>query len=56
MIAQRNALLAWTGHTLTVKPQLNTKMVRRPRLPRFQITDVKRAWLIGEILASLVVV
>ncbi|KAF2227856.1 mitochondrial biogenesis AIM24-domain-containing protein [Elsinoe ampelina] len=26
MIAQRNALLAWTGHTLSLKPQINTKM------------------------------
>jgi len=26
MIAQRNALLAWTGHTLSIKPQLNTNM------------------------------
>ncbi|GAB7347473.1 hypothetical protein MBLNU459_g4386t1 [Dothideomycetes sp. NU459] len=26
MVAQRNALLAWTGHTLAIKPQLNTKM------------------------------
>ncbi|GAB7360959.1 hypothetical protein MBLNU230_g0942t1 [Neophaeotheca triangularis] len=26
MIAQRNALLAWTGHTLSLTPRLNTKM------------------------------
>lgn len=26
MIAQRNALLAWTGHTLSIKPQINTSM------------------------------
>lgn len=26
MIAQRNALLAWTGHTLSIKPQTNTSM------------------------------
>lgn len=26
MISQRNALLAWTGHTLGVKPQLNMRM------------------------------
>ncbi|KAK5169050.1 Altered inheritance of mitochondria protein 24, mitochondrial [Saxophila tyrrhenica] len=26
MIAQRNALLAWTGHTLSLAPRLNTKM------------------------------
>ncbi|KAF4554707.1 Mitochondrial biogenesis AIM24-like protein [Elsinoe fawcettii] len=26
MIAQRNALLAWTGHTLSLRPQINTKM------------------------------
>lgn len=26
MITQRTALLAWTGHTLTVKPRLNTKL------------------------------
>jgi len=27
MVAQRNALLAWTGHTLSLSPRLNTKMV-----------------------------
>ena len=27
MIAQRNALVAWTGHTLSLAPRLNTKMV-----------------------------
>lgn len=27
MIAQRNALLAWTGHTLSLSPRLNTSMV-----------------------------
>ncbi|TKA44993.1 hypothetical protein B0A54_03285 [Friedmanniomyces endolithicus] len=26
MVAQRNALLAWTGHTLSLSPRLNTKM------------------------------
>ncbi|KAF2213390.1 hypothetical protein CERZMDRAFT_105650 [Cercospora zeae-maydis SCOH1-5] len=26
MIARRNALLAWTGHTLSLKPKWNTKM------------------------------
>ena len=26
MIAQRNALLAWTGHTLSIKPQINTSL------------------------------
>ncbi|KAF1356654.1 mitochondrial biogenesis AIM24-domain-containing protein [Delphinella strobiligena] len=26
MIAQRDALLAWTGHSLNVKPQVNTQM------------------------------
>lgn len=26
MIAQRNALLAWTGHSLSIKPQINTSM------------------------------
>ncbi|KAJ9624082.1 Altered inheritance of mitochondria protein 24, mitochondrial [Taxawa tesnikishii (nom. ined.)] len=26
MVAQRNALLAWTGHTLSVKPQINTSL------------------------------
>ncbi|KAG9668500.1 hypothetical protein KCU99_g7748, partial [Aureobasidium melanogenum] len=26
MIAQRNALLAWTGHTLSIKPQIDTSM------------------------------
>lgn len=26
IIAQRNALLAWTGHTLSIKPQINTSM------------------------------
>jgi len=26
MIAQRNALLAWTGHTLSLQPQINTRM------------------------------
>ncbi|KAK8206894.1 Altered inheritance of mitochondria protein 24, mitochondrial [Zalaria obscura] len=26
MVAQRNALLAWTGHTLSIKPQLNTQL------------------------------
>ena len=32
MVAQRNALLAWTGHSLTLSPRVNTKMVR-PSLP-----------------------
>lgn len=27
MVAQRNALLAWTGHNLTLSPRVNTKMV-----------------------------
>lgn len=27
MIAQRNALLAWTGHTLSLAPRMNTQMV-----------------------------
>lgn len=26
MIAQRNALLAWTGHTLSLQPQINSRM------------------------------
>jgi uncharacterized protein (AIM24 family) len=26
MVAQRNALLAWTGHALTVKPKINFKL------------------------------
>jgi len=26
MIAQRNALLAWTGHTLSLRPRINTQM------------------------------
>jgi len=30
MVAQRNALLAWTGHTLSLSPRLNTKMVGMP--------------------------
>ena len=30
MIAQRNALLAWTGYNLSVSPRLNTKMVGLP--------------------------
>src|SRR5438128_71701 len=29
MVAQRQALLAWTGHTLSVKPTVNRKMVSR---------------------------
>ena len=28
MIAQRQALLAWTGHSLSIRPTINTKMVR----------------------------
>ena len=28
MIAQRNALFAWTGHNLSVSPRINTKMVQ----------------------------
>lgn len=31
MIAQRNALLAWTGHTLSLSARLNTKMVSLAR-------------------------
>ncbi len=27
MVAQRKALLAWTGNTLSLSPRLNTKMV-----------------------------
>lgn len=27
MVAQRDALLAWTGYTLNVRPAINTKMV-----------------------------
>lgn len=27
MVAQRNALLAWTGHTLSLRPRFNTEMV-----------------------------
>lgn len=30
MIAQRRALLAWTGRTLTVRPTINTNLVRNP--------------------------
>ena len=29
MITQRNALLAWTGHTLKLSPRVSTKMVTR---------------------------
>ncbi|KAK3709965.1 Altered inheritance of mitochondria protein 24, mitochondrial [Vermiconidia calcicola] len=32
MVAQRNALLAWTGQTLSLSPRLNTKMVQSPYL------------------------
>lgn len=28
MVTQRNALLAWTGHTLSLTPRVNTSMVR----------------------------
>jgi hypothetical protein len=28
MVTQRNALLAWTGHTLSLSPRVNTSMVR----------------------------
>ena len=31
MVAQRNALLAWTGHTLALSPALNAKMVSTTR-------------------------
>ena len=27
MVAQRRALLAWTGHSLTIKPRINTNLV-----------------------------
>ena len=27
MITQRNALLAWTGHTLSLRPTISTQMV-----------------------------
>ena len=27
MVAQKRALLAWTGHTLSISPTLNRKMV-----------------------------
>jgi hypothetical protein len=39
MITQRNALLAWTGHNLTLKPRVNTKMVGQsiPILPTIDI-------------------
>ena len=30
MVAQRDALLAWTGHNLSISPRVNTKMVRMP--------------------------
>jgi hypothetical protein len=29
MVAQRQSLLAWTGHSLSVSPTINGKMVRR---------------------------
>lgn len=29
LVAQRQALLAWTGHALSVRPRVNTKMVGR---------------------------
>lgn len=32
MVTQRNALLAWTGHTLSLSPRVNTSMVRDMRL------------------------
>lgn len=28
MVAQRRALLAWTGRSLTIKPSINTNLVR----------------------------
>lgn len=28
IVAQRTALLAWTGHALNIKPTLNKKLVR----------------------------
>lgn len=32
MVAQRNALLAWTGHTLSLAPRANVRMVGRSGL------------------------
>lgn len=30
MVAQRRALLAWTGRSLTIRPTINTSLVRTP--------------------------
>jgi hypothetical protein len=34
MVTQRNALLAWTGHTLSLSPRVNTSMVRKCKSPQ----------------------
>jgi len=34
MVTQRNALLAWTGHTLSLSPRVNTSMVRKRKTGR----------------------
>nr|POE65357.1 altered inheritance of mitochondria protein 24, mitochondrial [Quercus suber] len=48
MIAQRRALLAWTGHTLSLSPRLNTKMVHQALFLSTSIfTDWRRALHIG---------
>lgn len=58
MVAQRNALLAWTGQTLSLSPRLNTKMVQSPYLLYTKCTgstfaDVPRACHIGATPSSL---
>lgn len=54
MVAQRNALLAWTGHTLTIKPKLNKDLVRWAHrvVDRYRHLTAYRAWRIGEIPTS----
>ena len=52
-IAQRRALLAWTGDSISVKPTLNAAMVCHvsPQIgmARLLKADCSRAWRIGVI-------
>lgn len=46
MVAQRRALLAWTGHALLISPTLNRRMV-------CDYYKEERSWLTGQELSSL---
>lgn len=49
MIAQRQALLAWTGHTLSISPTINRRLVCLSFAPKSHELTVEESGALGKL-------